>query len=111
MIQRVLSKIFRNKFRVIQSGYLAKRALELDDEYKKNKEISECIKKVLDECQNELNNAEDNDDDISDIFIKYQLVCLDYISQSSKALSYAYARDELISLIDDYTFDLYGVTF
>jgi len=87
------------KFYVIQSGYLAKRALELDEEYQRAKEGAEAIKKVVDEVRKEV-EKHFGQPDFDKYTLKLSQVTMDYMQQADAAISYRNSRDELLKLID-----------
>ncbi len=99
----ILSNIFnlfkKQQFYIIQSGYLAKRALELDEEYQRAKEGAEAIKKVLDDVREETEKHV-GQPDFNEYFVKLQSIAMDYQRQASAAISYRDSRDELMKLID-----------
>ena len=88
------------KFYVIQSGYLAKRALELDEEYQRAKEGAEAIRKVIDEVRKEYEKHIDQPDS-NEYLLKLSNVTMDYIQQADAAISYRNSRDELLKLIHE----------
>ena len=88
------------KFYVIQSGYLAKRALELDEEYQRAKEGAEAIKKVVDEVRKECEKHA-GQLDFNEYALKLSHVTMDYMQQADSAISYRNSRDELLKLIDE----------